>query len=137
MNERLAKMPKITRLLLFAPLAILGILLFTFIGGQIVLLLWNWLLPPLFGISQISFWQALGILVLCRILFGGFGMNGSQRSNSRRGVSDRIADRVAERVAERLDERYENMTPEERERFRQRVRERWGTGPSGGETRPL
>ena len=137
MNERLAKMPKITRLLLFAPLAILGILLFTFIGGQIVLLLWNWLLPPLFGISQINFWQALGILVLCRILFGGFGMNGSQRSHSRRGVSDRVADRVAERVAERLDERNDSMTPEERERFRQRMRERWGTGPSAGETRPL
>lgn len=137
MNERLANMPKITRLLLFAPLAILGMMLFAFIGGQIVLNLWNWLLPPLFGISQITFWQALGILVLCRILFGGFGMSGSQRSHSRRGVSDRIADRVAERVSERLDERYENMTPEERERFRQRVRERWGADETSRETRPL
>jgi hypothetical protein len=133
MNERLAKMSKVTRLLLFAPLAILGMMLFAFIGGQIVLLLWNWLMPTLFGIGQINFWQALGILVLCRILFGGFGMSGSQRSHSGRGVSDRIADRVAERVAERLDQRYENMTPEERERFRQRVRERWGAG----ETKPL
>jgi hypothetical protein len=35
--------------------------------------LWNWLLPPLFGWRQITFWQALGILALCRILFGGFG----------------------------------------------------------------
>jgi hypothetical protein len=133
MNERLAKMSKVTRLLLFAPLAILGMMLFAFIGGQIVLLLWNWLMPTLFGIGQINFWQALGILVLCRILFGGFGMSGSQRSHSGRGVSDRMADRVAERVAERLDQRYENMTPEERERFRQRVRERWGAG----ETKPL
>lgn len=138
MNEKLARMPKLTRLLLFAPLAILGMMLFVFIGGQIVLHLWNWLLPPLFGISQITFWQALGILVLSRILFGGFGMSGSQRSHSRGSVSDRVADRVAERVAERLDERYQHMTPEERERFRQRVRERWDAGePPARETKPL
>ena len=137
MNERLARMSKLTRLFLFAPLAILGMMLFAFIGGQIVLHLWNWLLPPLFGISQITFWQALGILVLSRILFGGFGMSGSQRSHSRRGVSDRIADRVADRVAERMDQRYENMTSDERERFRQRVRERWGGDDAPRETRPL
>ena len=137
MHEKMTRQAKLKRLIWIAPLAILGMLLFAFIGGQIVLLLWNWLLPPLFGVSQITFWQALGILVLCRILFGGFGMSGSQRSHSRRGVSDRIADRVAERVAERMDERYQNMTPEERERFRQRMRERWGADDAPRETRPL
>lgn len=115
-----------------APLAIVGMLLFAFIGGQIVLHLWNWLLPPLFGFREISFWQALGLLILCRILFGGFGMSGAGRSRSRH-AGDRIADRVAQRVAERM----EQMTPEERERIRERMRERWGTSPTGGETRPL
>jgi hypothetical protein len=56
-----------------APVAILVMLLFTFIGGEIVLRLWNWLLPPLFGFRQISLWRALGLLLLCRILFGGLG----------------------------------------------------------------
>ena len=110
--------PRLKRLLLIAPFAILGILLFIFIGGEIVLHLWNWLLPPLFGWRQITFWQALGLLVLCRILFGGSGMRGSGRSNFRR----------------RMKERCEQMTPEERERFRQRIRERWGFGPSTGES---
>jgi hypothetical protein len=91
---------------------------FIAIGGEIVRLLWNWLLPPLFGWAQITFWQALGILVLCRILFGGHGLHGSARSNVRR----------------RIAERWENMTPEERERIRQRIRERWGLGASTGET---
>ena len=50
-----------------APLAILAMLLFTFIGGEIVLHLWNWLLPPLFGFRQISFWRALGLLLLCSV----------------------------------------------------------------------
>ena len=123
---------KTKRVLLFAPLAILGMALFIFVGGSIVMGLWNALLPALFGLPAISFWQALGILLLCRILFGGFGMGGGSHSRSRR-ARDRIADRVAERVAERL----ENMTPEERERLRQRMRERRGEGPPNGQTQPL
>ena len=94
-----------------APAAILGLLLFIAIGGEIVQLLWNWLLPPLFGWRQITFWQALGLLLLCRILFGGLGSPGGSRSSIRRRVADRVADRMAER--------WERMTPEERERFRQ------------------
>ncbi len=110
---------RLKRLIFIAPLAILGMLLFIAIGGEIVLHLWNWLLPPLFGWRQITFWQALGILALCRILFGGFGWHGSGRSNFRR----------------RMELRCEHMTPEERERFRQRMRERWGFGPSTSESK--
>ena len=71
------------KLIVIAPLAILGMLLFTFIGGEIVLQLWNWLLPQLFGWRPITFWQALGMLALCRVLFGGFGWHGSGRSRIR------------------------------------------------------
>ena len=62
-------------------------------------------------------WQAVGILALCRILFGGFGHRGFYRSNFRR----------------RMSERWEQMTPEERERFRQGIRARCGFGPSASE----
>ena len=114
--------PRLKRLIWIAPLAILGALIFMAIGGQIVRLLWNWLLPPLFGWPQIGFWQALGLLALCRILFGGSGWRGPVRSNLR--------SRIEERCAGRVEERWENMTPEERERFKQRMRERWGFDPS-------
>src|SRR3982750_1664847 len=97
-----------------APVAILAMVLFIAIGGEIVAQLWKWLLPPLFGWPQITFWQALGILVLCRILFGGFGGRGFARSNVRR----------------RMAERWDAMTPEDRERFRQGMRARCGFGPS-------
>ena len=107
------------RMIFIAPLAILGILLFMAIGGEIVLHLWNWLLPPLFGWRLITFWQALGLLVLCRILFGGHGWHGSGRSSFRR----------------RMKDRWEHMAPEERERFRQRMRERFGFGPSINESK--
>lgn len=41
--------------------------------GIVVMLLWNWLMPVLLGWTVIGFWQALGLLVLSRILFGGLG----------------------------------------------------------------
>jgi len=100
-----------------APVVLLVFLLFIAVGGEVVRQLWNWLLPPLFGWREVTFWQALGILALCRILFGGFGVHGSARSNVRR----------------RMEERCEHMTPEEGERFRQRMRERLGLGASGDE----
>ena len=107
------------RWIFLAPLAILAILLFIAIGGEVVLQLWNWLLPPIFGWRQITFWQAVGILALCRILFGGFGHHGFYRSNFRR----------------RMAERWEHMTPEERERFRQGTRGHCGFGPSTSESK--
>jgi hypothetical protein len=110
--------PKWKKLMLFAPLAILGMLVFMAIGGGIVQYLWNWLLPRIFGWHRVTFWQALGLLALCRILFGGLGLRGSGRSNFRR----------------RMAERWERMTPEERERFRQGMRGRCGFGPSGSES---
>jgi hypothetical protein len=97
------------RWMFMAPLAILAMLLFMLVGGQVVRLLWNWLTPELFGWRQITFWQAIGILALCRILFGGFGRHGGYRSR---------------------------RTPEERERVRQAMRKRFGFGPSTRDDRP-
>jgi len=84
-------------------IGLVAIALFTFLGGTIVKALWNWLLPPLFGFKLITFWQALGILVLSRVLFGGWHGGGRSRRNG---------------------------TPEEREqaraRFRERIRKHFG-----------
>ena len=100
--------------IIFAPLAILAFIGFITIGGAIVQLLWNWLLPPLFGWKALTFWQALALLALCRILFGGMRLGGGSRWSGRR-----------------IGQRWDAMTPEERERFRERMRERWGGGPFG------
>lgn len=106
---------------LFVPAAIAGVLLFAVIGGVVVRELWNWLLPSLFGWPALTFWQALGLLALCRILFGRFGGRGFRPGYSRRHMAAR----------------WERMTPEERERFRHGMFGRCGTGPSPstGETK--
>jgi hypothetical protein len=102
------------------PAAIVGILVFTAVGGVLVRELWNWLLPSLFGWPALSFWQALGLLALCRILFGGFGGRGWRRGYPGRHMAAR----------------WEAMTPDERERFRQRWSGRCGVGPAPADSTP-
>ena len=92
------------KLFFMVPLAILGMVVFMVIGGEVVRLLWNWIAPALFRLPQITFWQALGLLALCRILFGGFGLGGGGHRNSRRRMDGRIRERVRERMAERWEE---------------------------------
>ena len=114
------------RLFLIAPFALAAVIAFIFLGGWIVMLLWNWLAPALFGWRTITFWQAWGVLALCRILFGGFRLYGGRRHWRGCDMRGRMVDRMADRVSER----FEAMTPEERERFRQRMRERGWRPPA-------
>ena len=106
------------RKLWIIPAAIIAIPLCLFIGGEVVMHLWNWLLPPLFGWKMLGFWQALGLLLLCRILFGGLGHGGPGRHGARHWRG-----------------RCRNMTPEEREKFRRAMAEGYGIG-AGGEKVP-
>jgi len=55
------------RFCIMFPLVILGI----FGVSAIVMLLWNWIMPAISPLSSITYWQAMGLLVLSRILFGG------------------------------------------------------------------
>ena len=118
------------RLMVIAPLALVGMVALVALGGFVVQLLWNWLLPPLFGWRELTFWQGVALLALCRILFGGFRLHGaaSHRTNFRHSMVDRLADRIGER--------FDAMSPEERERFRERLRERCGMGPSTSASNP-
>lgn len=89
---------KIFKIILFVLIALALFSLF-------VMRLWNWLMPTLFGLHMITYWQALGILVLSKILFGGF-RGGPMGPPWRR----------------RMMERWQHMTPEERDKFRQGMR---------------
>jgi hypothetical protein len=109
------------RWLWIAPLALIGIAVFITLGGFVVMWLWNWLLPPLFGWHTLTFWQAIALLALSRILFGGFGMRGGGGS----------------RMRWRMGDRWNRMSPEERERFRQVISDmaaRWGFGRPADES---
>lgn len=78
--------------------------------GWVVMLLWNWLLPALFaGVSPLGYGQALGLLLLCKILFGGFHGRGRRRRKARR-------------------QDKENLTEEEKARLKGAFNRRWSCG---------
>ncbi len=89
-----------------AVLVIVAVLVF----GFVVMSLWNWLMPALFGLKAIGFLQALGLLVLSWVLFGG--LRGHHHWH---GMHWR----------HRVFEHWAQMTPEEREQFREKMRSHW------------
>jgi positive regulator of sigma E activity len=88
----------------------LKVLLFVALAATVfsfvVMELWNWLMPVIFGLHAISFWQALGLLVLSKILFSGFRRRPGFTRDWRM----------------RMIRRWEDMTPEERDKFRAGMR---------------
>ena len=96
-------------------LAIAAVILLVF--GFVVMALWNTLIPDLFKGPTLTYWQALGLLVLSRLFFHGWarwGYSGSWRHRSWR---------------RRFDERLASMTPEEREKVREEWRRKCGWYP--------
>jgi hypothetical protein len=77
--------------------------------GFVVMSLWNSLIPGIFGLKALHFWQAVGLLILSRLLFGGFHRGHGHGLHRRH----------------RMIQRWESMTPEEREKFRQGFRGRF------------
>ena len=59
--------------MIFAPFVAAA---FIGLAGFVVMELWNWLMPEIFGLGMINFWQALGLIILSKIFFGGFGWRG-------------------------------------------------------------
>jgi len=95
------------RLVAFAALAVALL-------GYVVMTLWNAVLPAVTGLHAITFSQALGLLVLSRILFGGLRGWGRRSDHWR----------------PRMQARWQQMSPEERERFRGMMGTRPGCGRS-------
>ena len=92
-------MARVIKIMLFAVIAFV-------VFGFVVMALWNWLMPALFGLRHIGFWQAVGLVILSKILFGSFHSHGGRRMHWRR----------------RMRERWEHITPAEREKFQTNMR---------------
>jgi hypothetical protein len=86
--------------LLFIPLIAVAFIAF----GYVTMYLWNWLMPELFHLPLITFWQAAGILILSRLLFGFGGHHKAWTTNHHNRSFMR--------------EKWEKMSPEEREKFK-------------------
>ncbi|NDV14419.1 hypothetical protein GO009_00145 [Muricauda sp. TY007] len=69
-------------------MVILGILIFL-LANYLLMRLWNWLMPELFGVGTVTYWQALGIFVLAKLLFG-FGGGGGGKSKGKSSHKKKI-----------------------------------------------
>ncbi len=90
---------------------------FVLLAGVAVMLLWNALIPTIFDVARITWIQAIGLLILARILVGG-------RSGWHRGSHWR----------KRWESRMANMSPEERKKWKEEVGHMcWGDTNDRGE----
>jgi hypothetical protein len=89
---------------LFIPLIIAGFVAF----GLATMYLWNWLMPAIFHLPEITFWQTIGLMILSRLILGFGGHHGRQHDHFRGKMYDK----------------WEKMTPEEREKFREQLKHR-------------
>jgi hypothetical protein len=99
-------MSKVVKIIKWTVVCVLFVLLF----GYITMMLWNWLIPHMFNGPEITFIQALGILLLSKILFGGWG----GRCGTHQG-----------HWKHRYYEKLSGMSPEDKERFKAKIREKW------------
>jgi hypothetical protein len=86
-------------------------ILFVLAFGWLTMSLWNWLVPALFNGPTLSFYQALGLLLLCKILFGGWGR---QWGGSHKG-----------HWKHRYYQKMSSMSAKDRERFKAKIWEKW------------
>ena len=92
----------------------LAALALLFFFAWITMLLWNWLVPVLFTGPVISYYQALGLLALTKILFFGIG---GRRSCQPGGAQPHWKYKFNQKIS--------SLSPEEREAFKQKVKEKW------------
>ena len=98
---------------------------FVFGLGWVTMHLWNWVVPGLTGWHMIDYWHAIGLLVLCKILFGSFRKGGGCWGG-RCGHGGWRGHRHGH-WRKRWEEKMANMSPEERERVKEKMRNcGWG-----------
>jgi hypothetical protein len=89
MREKWQGMSPVARGLRIAGLAVMGVIgaaLFALVFGWLVMILWNWLMPVVFGLGAITYWQAFGMVILAKLIFGGMGgRHGGHRYNPWKG----------------------------------------------------
>jgi len=104
------------------PIFLLFFVVMLLLLSAVVMLLWNAILPPLLHVGNINYGQSVGLLVLCRILFGGFRFGGPPRKSF--GPSNHLRDK------------WMNMSDEEKAQFRSEWQKRCGKrGENKGDKR--
>lgn len=102
--------PRVGRIVLMVAGGLVLAVGLAFLLGFVVQALWNWLMPPIFGLPEITYWQAWGLFLLAHLLLGG-GM--------------------------KFQHKHKHEDQNRRNRFFETLKERWPHGaPHGGDSAP-
>lgn len=104
--------------------------------GWVVMFLWNALLPEIFGLPIINFWQAAGLLALSRIFFGNMKGGGHWKHHKYHYDYNGGHGSWKRHWKAKWEAKWANMTPEEQQRLRERFRSKCGGSPFPPEDNP-
>ncbi len=85
-------------------MVILGIAVFVLLGF-VVMWLWNWLMPEIFGLTEITYWQAIGIFILAKLILGGFGKTESK--SNKKAKKGTIRHEIKKEIKKEFDKEFE------------------------------
>ena len=97
-----------------------------FAFGLAIMLLWNWLMPMIFGLTVITYWQGIGILALASILFGRFGGGGHSESKKDKKKGKRpIRDSIKAEIKKEFDKEYKKEGGKQSNMDYEQMYEKW------------
>ena len=96
-----------------------------FLLPYVVMLLWNGILPEVIGVKTITYWQAVGIFILSKLLFGGFKGGGKHHKMKAHFRNCCGNNEHHQSMKEELRDKFMNMSDEERENFKQKWKDRF------------
>ncbi|AUP78089.1 hypothetical protein [Flavivirga eckloniae] len=76
---------EIAGIIIFGAIAIAGLAI---LFGFVIMWLWNWLMPEIFGLATLTYWQAVGLFIFLKLLLGGCGGGGKSSKSSKRKCDD-------------------------------------------------
>ena len=88
--------------------------LLSFLFGWIIMLLWNWLMPSIFGLATITYWQGYGIFFLAKIIFGFGGSHNNENSSHKDKkckdgtIRGEISKEIKKEIKKEFDKEFNN-----------------------------
>ncbi len=95
---------------------LLGILVAALLGF-VIMWLWNWLMPMIFGLTTITYWQGIGVFILAKIIFGGIGSGSgdSEKKHEKGTIRSAIRDEVKKEFDKEFDKDHKNSQANDEE----------------------
>ena len=115
MEEARERLARVRRIVILAIGGVMVAVIMAFIFGLLVKWLWNWIMPGVFGLPVITFWQAWGLFLLMKILFGGSRPSTSRVSDNYRVRKKIFKKKLRSKIRDWLKDDPNRPVPEEGE----------------------